>query len=248
MVVFLTSSPCDDNVPEGIRLPCILNEENGFVERMRKWWKPNSVGVIIAAYPCNFALNDEMRDTFQKAFEYHGLTFSKLMMCDARTEESIQDMVDDADFVMLAGGHVPTQNAYFKHLRLRERLTYFNGIIMGISAGSMNAADIVYVQPEEEGESVDPLFERFTDGLGLCKVNVLPHYQMVKDNILDGRRLFEDITFEDSMGQQFIVLVDGSYVMVYDGLTKVYGKSWTIKDGKMSSLCEKGEEKLIYQR
>lgn len=246
MVVFLTSSPCDDNVPEGVKLPCILNEENGFVERMRSWWRPDSKGVIIAAYPCNFALNDEMRDTFEKAFAYHGLTFSKLVMCDARAEEDLEEMINDADFIMLAGGHVPTQNAYFKHLKLKERLKYFQGIVMGISAGSMNAADIVYAQPEEEGESIDPLFERFRQGLGLCKVNVLPHYQMVKDNILDGRRLIEDITFEDSMGQKFIVLVDGSYVMVYDGVAKVYGKSWMISNGKMTALCEKGQEKLLY--
>ena len=246
MVVFLTSSPCNDNVPDGLKMPCILDCRNEFVNKMRSWWKPNSVGVIIAAYPCNFALNDEMRDTFEKAFTYHGLTFEKLVMCDARNDEQIQEMIDDADFIMLAGGHVPTQNAYFKYLGLREKMKYFNGIVMGISAGSMNAADIVYVQPEEEGESVDPLFERFVLGLGLCKVNVLPHYQRVKDNYLDGRRLIEDITFEDSFGQRFIVLVDGSYVMVYDGVTELYGEAWSISDGKMMKICEEGGKKLLY--
>ena len=246
MVVFLTSSPCDDNVPNGLKMPCILDCRNEFVDKMRSWWKPQSVGVIIAAYPCNLSLNDEMRDTFEKAFTYHGLTFDKLIMCDARNDEQIQEFVDDADFIMLAGGHVPTQNAYFKHLGLREKLKHFQGIVMGISAGSMNAADIVYVQPEEEGESIDPLFERFALGLGLCKVNVLPHYQRVKDNYLDGRRLIEDITFEDSFGQRFIVLVDGSYVMVYDGMAEVYGESWVISDGKMTKLCEENGRKLLF--
>ena len=245
MVVFLTSSPCDDNVPNGVNMPCILDCRNEFVDNMRRWWKPYSVGIIIAAYPCNFALNDEMRDTFEKAFTYHGLTFEKLIMCDARNDEQIQGWIDDADFIMLAGGHVPTQNAYFKHLGLREKLKYFKGIVMGISAGSMNAADIVYVQPEEEGESVDPGFERFTLGLGLCKVNVLPHYQRVKGNYLDGKRLFEDITFEDSFGQRFLVLIDGSYVMVYDGMTEVYGESYIISDGKMKKICEEGQKKII---
>ncbi len=245
MVVFLTSSPCDDNVPNGVNMPCILDRRNQFVDKMRFWWKPDSVGVIIAAYPCNSDLNDEMRDTFEKAFTYHGLTFDRLIMCDARNDEKIQEFIDDADFIMLAGGHVPTQNAYFKYLGLRERLKYFQGIVMGISAGSMNAADIVYVQPEEEGESVDPLFERFALGLGLCNVNVLPHYQRVKDNYLDGRRLFEEITFEDSFGQKFLVLVDGSYVMVYDGMAEVYGESYLIKDGSMAKFCEDGQRKLF---
>ena len=246
MVVFLTSSPCDDNVPDGLNMPCILDRRNAFVDKMRSWWKPNSVGVIIAAYPCHSDLNDEMRDTFEKAFTYHGLTFEKLIMCDARNDEQIQEFVDDADFIMLAGGHVPTQNTYFKYLGLREKLKHFQGIVMGISAGSMNAADIVYVQPEEEGESIDPGFERFALGLGLCKVNVLPHYQRVKDNYLDGRRLIEEITFEDSFGQKFIVLVDGSYVMVYDGMAEVYGESWVISDGKMTKLCEENGRKLLF--
>ncbi|MBE5955582.1 MAG: dipeptidase E [Lachnospiraceae bacterium] len=245
MVVFLTSSPCDDNVPKGLSMPCILDCRNEFTDNMRRWWKPNSVGIIIAAYPCNLSLNDEMRDTFEKAFTYHGLTFEKLIMVDARNDEHIQEFVDDSDFIMLAGGHVPTQNAYFKYLGLREKMKHFQGIVMGISAGSMNAADIVYVQPEEEGESIDPGFERFTVGLGLCSVNVLPHYQRVKDNYLDGRRLFEDITFEDSFGQRFIVLVDGSYVMVYDGMAEIYGESYLISDGKMSRFCEEGKKRLF---
>jgi len=245
MIVFLTSSPCDDHVPDGLSMPCILDCRNEFVDKMRVWWRPDSIGVIIAAYPCNFALNDEMRDTFEKAFTYHGLTFEKLIMCDARNDEHVQTLIEDADFIMLAGGHVPTQNAYFKYLKLRERLAYFQGIVMGISAGSMNAADIVYVQPEEEGESVDPLFERFRSGLGLCHVNVLPHYQRVKDHYLDGRRLFEDITYEDSYGQRFVVLVDGSYVMVYDGMAEVYGESYIIADGKMTKLCEHGQKRLF---
>lgn len=246
MVVFLTSSPCDDNVPDGVQIPCILDKRNGFVDQMGKWWKTDSVGVIIAAYPCDFALNDEMRDTFEKAFTYHGFTFEKLYMCDARNDDQLQDMMDDADFIMLAGGHVPTQNAYFNYLGLREKMKDFHGIVMGISAGSMNAADIVYAQPEEEGESISPVFERHIRGLGLCNVNILPHYQRVKDNILDGRRLIEDITFEDSMGQEFIVLIDGSYVMVYDGLTEVYGQAWVISDGKMEEICKEGQHRLLY--
>jgi dipeptidase E len=76
-------------------------------------------------------------------------------------------------------------------------------------------------------------------------VNVLPHYQRVKDNYLDGRRLFEEITFEDSFGQRFLVLVDGSYVMVYDGMAEVYGESYLIKDGSMAKFCEEGQRKLF---
>ena len=67
------------------------------------------------------------------------------------------------------------------------------------------------MQPEEPGES-DPEFVRFAPGLGLAYANICPHYQKVKDMILDGKRLFEDITYPDSDGNCFFALPDGSYV------------------------------------
>ena len=86
---------------------------------------------------------------------------------------------------------------------LPELLEGYEGVIMGISAGSMNLANPVYVQPEEPGES-SPDFQRFAPGLGLTRYQILPHYQKVKDNYLDGQRLFEEITYKDSMGNTFL--------------------------------------------
>ena len=36
MHLFLTSSPCNDDVPSGVALPCIFFERNGFVDRLRE--------------------------------------------------------------------------------------------------------------------------------------------------------------------------------------------------------------------
>ena len=69
---------------------------------------------------------------------------------------------------------------------------------------------------------------------------------MVKDHMLDGRRLIEDITFEDSMDEAFIVLEDGSYVLVYDGVAEVFGKAYRISDGEMEQICEEEESRVIY--
>ena len=117
----------------------------------------------------------------------------------------------------------------------------FGGVILGISAGSMNSADIVYVQPEEAGESIDPNFIRFTPGLGLCRAQILPHYNQVWDSYLDGRRLFEDIAFGDSFGNRFIVLPDGSYVLCEKGIETVYGEAHIIENGTMEKICENGK-------
>ena len=104
----------------------------------------------------------------------------------------------------------------------------------------MNAAERVYVQPEEQGESV-PEFQRFLPGLGITTVNVLPHYQQVKDYYLDGKRLFEDITFADSFGECFYVFVDGTYLLIEDGCTTLYGEALLLRDGCMTQISESGD-------
>ena len=102
----------------------------------------------------------------------------------------------------------------------------------------MNAADVVYAQPEHEGEAVDPDFQRFLKGIGLTKMQILPHYQMVRDWYLDGQRLYEDITYNDSYGHEFLVLEDGSYLMSRDGKEEVYGNAYVISDGQICKIKE----------
>ena len=246
MILFLTSSPCDNDVPGDLPIPCILDVRNGFVDQLSARWKQGSRCLIACADPYAFEHNDEMRDTFASAFAFHALTYKSFDLLDARNEEMAMQLVKQSDFILLAGGHVPTENAFFERMNLRALLKGYKGIVMGISAGSMNAADIVYAQPEEAGESLDPQYERFIRGLGLTQLNVLPHYQMVKDNILDGRRLYEDITFEDSIGHAFVVLVDGSYVLEEEARCEIYGEAYLMFSGRMMKICDEGDMVSLY--
>lgn len=167
MILFLTSSPCSNDLPEGLDIPCILNEANGFVELLSQCWKPDSQCLIVSSDPDNYEMNDEMAETFGAAFSFHGLTLSDLAVCDSRNEEDASFFVGSSDVIILAGGHVPTENAFFHRIHLKELLQDFPGIVIGISAGTMNCAGVVYSQPELEGESIDPDYERFLPGLGL---------------------------------------------------------------------------------
>lgn len=240
MNLFLTSSPCDDRVPPGVALPCVLDEANGFVRRLRAVWKPDARLTVVCADPHNAPLNDEMLATFCGAFAYHGLRVSRGAMLDARNERDASALIAVSDAVLLAGGHVPTQLAFFEQIGLRALLSRFTGTVIGVSAGSMNAARVVYAQPELPGETLDPAYERFVRGLGLTDVMILPHLQKVRWDILDGKRLFEDVTFGDSFGRRFIAIPDGSYVYARDGVTTLCGEGWLIADGKMEKICENG--------
>lgn len=246
MIVFLTSSPCSNDVPAGVDLPCIFDRSNGFVRRLRRHFRPGSQMLIIASDPENYDGNDEMAKTFFGCMQHHQLFLSDLALLDARNAEDASQLVAQSDIILLSGGHVPTENAFFHEIHLRELLEGYEGIVIGISAGTMNCADVVYAQPELEGESIDPEYERFIEGLGLTDINVLPHYQQVKDYTLDGRRLYEDITFEDSMGHTFYALVDGSYVFIDEnGRAEIFGEAYVIRDGVMKPYCIRGGHRPV---
>lgn len=243
MIVFLTSSPSGPlDVPNYDKL---LDEKNGFVENMRQFWKPEMRGLIIAAAPDSFEGNDEMRDFFEHAFRNSRVPVTGFDLWDYRSPDISAEELNQYDVIMLGGGHVPTQNRFFTQIHLREKLQDYKGIVLGVSAGTMNSADVVYAQPELPGESVDRGYVRYLKGLGLTKVHVLPHYQMVKHFMLDGRRLFEDITYGDSYGKQFLALEDGSYIRITGDETKVYGRAHRIADGVLATICEENESIVL---
>ena len=245
MTLFLTSSPCWDDVPEGCDLPCVFDERNGFVAALREAVAPGARCAFVASDPDTYDRLEEFADTFSKCFTWHGMPFSEVTLLDNRTADRAAEIVAGADVLILAGGHVPTQNAFFQRIDLRELVAGFDGTIMGISAGTMNCAETVYAQPELPGESVDPAYERFLPGLGLTNLNILPHYQKERNTILDGRRLYEDITFADSAGHAFLVLVDGSYALSENGRESLNGEAYVIRNGEMWQVCAEGESVAI---
>ena len=239
MIAFLTSSPCVCNAPKAI-----INPENDFLDNLRSCLPPDPRCLFICSSPDSPYLTDKFGYEMAKAFEEAELAFSDFRVLDRRTQKDAQLLIWQSDLIILAGGHVPTQNAFFQEIGLREMLENYQGVVMGISAGTMNSAERVYAQPEEAGES-DPDFQRFLPGLGITEVNVLPHYQQVKDYLLDGKRLFEDVTYADSMGECFFAFVDGTYLLIDEGQTWLYGEAYCIQDGQIEQISEVGDVVLL---
>ncbi len=235
MTVYLTSSPCIDGAERAV-----LNPQNDFLDRILEDLPENPSCLFVASSPDDRAATCEFGAAMFCAFAEAGIHFSGYQILDRFTEDYAADLIMESDFIILAGGHVPTQNEFFREIGLDVLLQDYEGVIMGISAGSMNSAAVVYVQPEEEGES-DPEFERFLPGLGLTDIQICPHYQKVKDNILDGQRLFEDITYADSGDNCFFALPDGSYLCIHDTEVLLYGEAYTISNGQLEQISEDGD-------
>lgn len=231
MVLFVTSSPFIDGADRAI-----LSNSNGFIDRIWGALPENPQVVFVCSNPEDHRGTCEFAAITTAAFAEAGIHFGGYQVLDGTSASRAYGMISHCDFVVLCGGHVPTQNAFFRKIRLRHILQKFQGVVLGISAGSMNMAEEVYVQPEEDGESIDPDYRRFAPGLALTNVNICPHYQKVKDRILDGQRLFEDITYGDSIGKTFYAMPDNSYFYQDSEGLLLCGKAWRIRNGILELL------------
>lgn len=234
MIYFLTSSPCVVGSPA-------LNPVNGFVNELCKALPGPCRALFIASDPDNPEHTYRFYNDMPGSFAEIGISFTGADVLIRENQDQCEELIANADVIFLCGGHVPTQNRFFQDIALRERLQNWDGVIVGVSAGSMNAANVVYAQPEEPGEAVDPTFQRYLPGLGLTRHMILPHYQKEKDSWLDGMRLYEDITYSDSMGHRFYVLVDGSFILCRDGREELRGEAYLIENGILTQISREGD-------
>ena len=231
MTIFLTSSFC-------IREEERIDPTAGLLEEVKKRLPREMTGVFICSNPGTYEITDFYGESTANCFRNEGFSFRKYTIVDERNDEGLEACLAEADLIILSGGHVPTQNSYFRKIGLKEILERLSPrkdkVLIGISAGTMNCADTVYAHPEEDGEAVDPHYQRYLKGLGLTHINVLPHYDELKDLTLDGLRVIEDIAFPDSFSHPILVLPDGSYVLCENGREEIRGRAWWLKNGVMT--------------
>jgi len=240
MIAFLTSDIGGSKKVDDKRIPACLNTENGMLERLKKYWKEASKVLLFMSSPEDAGQNDIFREVLAEAFPMSGLSILGFDLCDSRNEAAVF-RIKEYDALFFSGGHVPTQNAFFRKIGLKQALADYEGIVMALSAGSMNCAKTVYAIPEIDGEGKDANYQRFIEGLGITKRMIIPHYQWIKNEVLDGLRVIEDIALPDSMGKEFIALNDGSYILSVNGNETVYGEACLIKDGIITKLCGRNE-------
>lgn len=235
MIAFLTSSPCSPGDGE-------LTEWNGLrAELLRSLPARALQCVYIAGAPDTHDINDLYARLERERWERAGFAFSRFHLHDDRQRADLAAAMTGADLLILAGGHVPTQNAFYRQIGLRDVLQSFGGVLFTISAGTMNMAETVYALPEWEGEAVAPGYRKFYSGLGLTDISVIPHWQEQRHMVLDGMRILEDIACPDSVGRCFIALPDGSYLLRRDGHTELRGEAYRIENGIVTQINRHGD-------
>lgn len=235
MLYFLTSSP---HAPG----QSVLNPANGFAAELKQALPKPVRALFITSMPDDPDFTAQVSASTRALFAASGIEFSAYEVLDRSGTDRVAEFVDQAELIVLSGGPTPMENRFFADLGLKALIDGFDGVLVGISAGSMNSAQVVYAQPEEPGEAIDPDFEKFLPGLGLTQMQIIPHYQVIKDSILDGKRLFEEVTYPDSMGHCFHAFPDGTYLFgIRGGCEELRGEAYTIKNGILTQISREGE-------
>lgn len=233
MTLFITGSPCRKGEP-------FFTDQGGFVQKLRSRIAPDVRILMITASPDDRKCTKAVFESTKACLDRSGITYSDIRMLDRSNASRASALVGKSGLLILCGGHVPTQNAFFHDISLREILADYDGVIVACSAGSMNCADHVYSHPELPGESIDPSYRRRLRGLGLTGINIVPHLEDVRHAILDDRRLFEDIIYTDSWGHPLYTFPDGTFIMSENGRNTLYGEAWVIRDGKIEQISAEG--------
>lgn len=236
MKYFLTSSP-------SVSMDGAINPANGFFDNLTKALPKQIRAVFVTTYPDDAPFSDHCSVCMRQAFEEAGLQFESYTLLDRRTAPQVAEIIRHSNFIILGGGHVPSQNKFLHEVGMKKLLKGYRGVVMGISAGSMNAANIVYSQPEEPGEATDKSYKRFMPGLGITEVNILPHYHLCKDMKVDGLKVYEEIAQPDSIKShtRFYVFPDGTYLYGYNGNETIYGEFYIIENGVMRKIANDGQ-------
>ncbi len=144
-----------------------ITADNGLLDAIRGGLPARPHVLLVSAAPDDRKFTDSVLDSMSACIRRSGILPASVTMLDRRSAGLAASLVRGADWIVLCGGHVPTQNRFLQEIGFHALLKGFDGLLLGCSAGSMNCADRVYSHPELAGESRDPAYRRWLPGLGL---------------------------------------------------------------------------------
>lgn len=200
---------------------------NGFDDKTTELFqkiiiKRNKFAFVASEFEKMHEKTDNYFKFFLNMFNTKGIYFEEAYVVDGRmTIENVQKAVCEADVVWLSGGDTPTQFKYFQTYGLDKVIKQHTGVIIGLSAGSINLAETSIC-----GLSCRPYKQEIYKGLGCVNISVEPHF--VRDNV--SNELLE-------LSNRYIIygLCDNSVIVCKDKI-EWYGEIYKISGGKIERI------------
>lgn len=144
-------------------------------------------------------------------------------LIDNRTsKEEGLELLKNADIIYLQGGDPFVQLEYLQNNGYDEFLKKYNGILLGVSAGTMNLSKLAFYSKDEDYPETT-----FYNALGITDLTIDPHF-----DINDKDRINEIIKW--SKKHEIIGLPDYSAIIIeQDGSIKNIGNFYAYENGKL---------------
>ena len=235
MKAFLCSSPYNNHDK--------VFRKNSLRTQLKNAWPEKARICYIASDPDDYVTTDNSVRVHSRAYREH-FKIDSWQTIDHRLYEP-EKYLKKANIFIVAGGNCHKQIRYLHEIHFEEYLNKNNILLIGCSAGSMNMLKTVYVPPETEKEESDPDYVKFYEGYGLADILMVPHYVQLKNEVLNGKRIIDDIIAQDSMGKEIYLFPDATYLWI-DGERKyIRGEFYLMKDGNITKMQETGDMCLV---
>lgn len=232
MILFLTSRLNTYMIDkDGNKQTIPLENVSRVLDNIKKYLNGTNWIVYVANDPNNVLKNEEKIKNIIDSFSLAGIEFNEKILLEARNKKDAKNIILGADIVILSGGKILCQNKFFRSIRLKNILKRFNGIVIGISAGTMNLCKTVYNFPEEKSDIKE---RKWVKGLGFYDKIIIPHfdgetntYQIECEEV----DVVNDFILPASHKKEFLAIPNGSYIIIDNKNVSFFGDMFTIKNG-----------------
>lgn len=159
---------------------------------------------------------------FLNMFEEKGIHFKETCVIDGRmTAREAQKAVEASDVVWLSGGDPPKEFSYLQKYGLDKIIKQHKGVVIGMSAGSINLAETAICT------SCEHCKQEIYNGLGCVRISVEPHF--VRNDVSD--ELLE-------LSKNYVIygLCDESIIVCSNEKAEFYGEIYKIENGSIEQI------------
>ena len=204
-----------------------ISKEQGFNEIQREYLKKdiknNDTIVFIATTFDDYEKNDLYYNNLIKHFKNIDITFNKAYLIDNRVAKDLaKDYILKSNIIFLMGGDAKKQIDSVKEYDLFEILKSKEGIILGVSAGSMNQSSRVVYKNDYNNYVIEDY-----EGLGYIDINIYPHLDF---NNID----YLKEVFEVSNYTKTVALPNDAFIRIENNNIDFVGEYYTIQNSKIT--------------
>ena len=204
-----------------------ISKEQGFNKVQREYLKKdiknNDTIVFIATTFDDYEKNDLYYNNLIKHFKNIDITFNKAYLIDNRVDKDLaKDYILKSNIIFLMGGDAKKQIDSVKEYDLFETLKSKEGIILGVSAGSMNQSSRVVYKNDYNNYVIEDY-----EGLGYIDINIYPHLDF---NNID----YLKEVFEVSNYTKTVALPNDSFIRIENNNIDFVGEYYTIQNSKIT--------------